>query len=239
MCYNFIGDFMRIDKFLSNLDYGSRNDIKKYIKEKRVYINDKLCLNAKESIDTSADKVFFDNEEVFYLENIVIAFNKPQGYICSNIDELYPSILNLLPEGLVRLDLKICGRLDHDTEGLVILTDNGNYVHQIISPNKNIYKEYYVELQSDIKNMELFENGLEILDGRNQLYTTEKAFVEIIDNKKCIVKIREGKFHQVKRMFNAIDNEVTYLKRLSVGNYTLDKDLELGSYKFITIDEII
>ncbi|MFI3329892.1 MAG: pseudouridine synthase [bacterium] len=229
---------MRIDKFLSNLDYGSRNDIKKYIKEKRVKINNKLCLNAKESIDVVIDKVYFDNEEVFFIEDIVIALNKPKGYICSNIDELYPSILNLLPHDLVRLDLKICGRLDYDTEGLVILTSSGNYVHQIISPNKDVYKKYYVELEKEIINEEKFCSGLEILDGRNQLYTTQKAELNKIDNKKCIVSIKEGKFHQVKRMFNEIDNEVTYLKRLSVGNYELG-DLELGEYKIINLDEII
>ncbi len=228
---------MRIDKFLSNLDYGSRTDIKKYIKDKRVKINNKICLNAKDDVNT-ADKVYFDNEEVLYVENIVIALNKPKGYICSNIDELYPSILNLLPTWMVRLDLKICGRLDHDTEGLVILTSNGNYVHQIISPNKDVYKKYYVELKDEIKNEEKFCSGLEILDGRNKPYITEKAELTKIDNNKCIVSIKEGKFHQVKRMFIEIDNEVTYLKRLSVGKYELN-DLELGEYKIITLDEII
>ncbi len=132
---------MRIDKFLSNLMYGSRNDIKKYIKEKRVKVNNDICKQAKDIIDENNDKIYFDDELVLYYENICIALNKPKDYICSNIDEVYPSILNLLPKELVRLDLKICGRLDFDTEGLVILTNNGQYVHQIISPTKDVYKK--------------------------------------------------------------------------------------------------
>ncbi|MFI3252564.1 MAG: pseudouridine synthase [bacterium] len=230
---------MRIDRFLSNLNYGSRNDIKKYIKEKRVKINNTLCTNSSTSINENIDKVYFDNELVFYLENICIAFNKPQNYICSNIDELYPSILNLLPEEIVRLGLNICGRLDADTEGLVILTSNGNYVHQIISPSKNVYKKYLVHTKNKIENINLFENGLEILDGRSNLYTSEKAELNLLEDTKCIVSIKEGKFHQVKRMFEAIDNEVVYLKRLSVGNYNMPDDLLLGEYKIISIDEII
>lgn len=230
---------LRIDRFLSNLNYGSRNDIKKYIKEKRVKINNTLCTNSSTSINENIDKVYFDNELVFYLENICIAFNKPQNYICSNIDELYPSILNLLPEEIVRLGLNICGRLDADTEGLVILTSNGNYVHQIISPSKNVYKKYLVHTKNKIENINLFENGLEILDGRSNLYTSEKAELNLLEDTKCIVSIKEGKFHQVKRMFEAIDNEVVYLKRLSVGNYNMPDDLLLGEYKIISIDEII
>lgn len=229
---------MRIDKFLSNLEYGSRNDIKKYIKEQRVKINDILCKSAKDNINETEDKVYFDNEEVFYIQDIIIAFHKPKGYICSNEDELYPSILNLLPQKLVRLDLKICGRLDCDTEGLVILTSNGNYVHQIISPSKDVYKKYYVELKSKVQNEKIFCDGLEILDGRNQLYKTAKAQLTKLEDNKCIVSIKEGKFHQVKRMFEKIDNEVTYLKRLSVGKYQLD-DLKINDYKIIKLDEII
>ncbi len=222
---------------LSNLKYGSRTEIKKYIEQKRVIINNVICKSGKEQVDSN-DIVLLDKERIYYVENICIALNKPTNYICSNIDEMYPSVLNLLPDHLRRLDLKICGRLDYDTEGLVILTDNGGYVHQIISPNKDVYKEYYVELRDTITNIDKFENGLEILDGNNKLYTTSPSNINIIEDKKCIVSIKEGKFHQVKRMFEAIDNEVLYLKRLSVGKYELG-DLELGDHKLIDINEII
>ena len=155
--------------------------------------------------------------------------NKPQGYICSNHDEAYPSLLKLLDEKYQRLPFNFAGRLDFDTEGLVIITTDGNLIHRIISPKKEVYKKYYVKVKKALVNEERLETPLTLLDGKNDTYITKNAKVEKIDDYSLYLSICEGKFHQVKRMLEAIDNEVVFLKRVAIGNLLLPSDLTLGS----------
>lgn len=225
---------MRIDKLLSSLKYGTRSEIKKYISKKYVTVNGEVIRAADYNVNPECDVIVFAGEQIFYKENITIMLNKPQGYLCSNIDEEYPSVLNLLDEKMLRFDWKFCGRLDVDTEGLVILTTDGNLVHRIISPNHDIMKTYYVKTRLSITNVEVLEQGMDLLDGQNRTYRSKSAKVTMLSNCECMLSISEGKFHQVKRMFEAIGNEVIHLKRVKIGNLVLPAELKVGHYREIS-----
>ena len=238
LCYNGNGDFMRLDKFLSNLKYGSRNDIKKLCKDSVIKVNNIIAKKPDINIDPNVDVVMVYDEEVFYKENITLMMNKPTGYICSNVDELYPSLLRLLEQKYSRFDFKFAGRLDYDTEGLIILSTNGDIIHQITSPRKDLYKTYYVKTKLPIKNIEVLESPITLLDGKNNEYTTKGAKTTKISDFELLLSITEGKFHQVKRMLEYIKNEVIYLKRIQIGNLRLPEDLEFGNVIEIDVNDI-
>ena len=229
---------MRLDKFLSNLNYGSRTEIKELCKKGLVLVNGLAVKSSQESIDPKTDIINICGEEVFYKEDLILMMNKPSGYICSSKDELYPSILNLLEEKYRRLNLLIVGRLDVDTEGLILLTTNGGLVHDITSPTKKISKTYYVKTEKKIIDEKRLEYPLELIDGKGNKYTTDGGKVAKLSDFELLLTIEEGKFHQVKKMLEAISNKVIYLKRISIGNLTLPNDLELGAIKEITINDI-
>ena len=229
---------MRLDKLLSNLKYGSRSDIKKYVKEKRVFVNGEAAKDSGMDINIGKDVITFDSLEVFCKENIYLMLNKPKGYICANRDGLHKTVLDLIGEPYSRYDLIIVGRLDIDTEGLLLLTNDGMWAHNIISPKNEHYKKYYVRLRDKLANYEALLTGVTILDGENKPYLTKKAFIEPLGQNECYISICEGKFHQVKRMFEYINNEVVYLKRVSIANLELG-DLQLGEYKEINKDDVL
>lgn len=222
---------MRIDKLLSNLKYGSRSEIKEYIKKKMVSVNGNIINNPGLNVIES-DKILINNDEVFHKEKIYLALNKPSGYICANKDGMHKTVLELIHEPYNRYDLMIVGRLDIDTEGLLLITNDGEFLHEIISPRRNCYKKYYVKLANELKNYDELLSGVVILDGENKEYKTEPAIIEKISEKECFISIKEGKFHQVKRMFEYINNKVIYLKRYSIGDYELE-DIGIGEYKEI------
>ena len=155
--------------------------------------------------------------------------NKPSGVVSANKDNLHKTVIDLIKEPYNRYELNICGRLDIDTVGLVLITNDGALMHKIISPKKNIDKTYYVEYSGTI-NKTALESPLELIDGNNELYTTKGSKVEILGDNSCNITISEGKFHQVKRMFEKIECKVTYLKRIRIGNITLDESLNEGDY---------
>jgi 16S rRNA pseudouridine516 synthase len=225
---------MRLDKFLCNLKYGSRNDIKKMCKNNLIKVNGCLIKKPDCDIKPETDIIEVDNEVVFYKESITLLINKPQGYICSNIDELYPSLLKLLDKKYSRFDFKFAARLDWDTEGLVIVSTNGDIVHRITSPKKEMYKTYYVKTEKLIVNENVLLSPITLLDGNNNEYITKGAKITKISDYELLIGIVEGKFHQVKRMLEYIDNKVVYLKRIKIGNLELPNDLETG--KYIEID---
>ena len=221
---------MRLDKFLSNLKYGSRNDIKKMCKNDLIKVNGTVVKKTDVDIDPNFDTVEIDNHEVFYKENITLLINKPQGYICSNVDELYPSLLRLLDEKYRRFDFKFAGRLDWDTEGLVIVSTDGELVHKITSPKKEMFKTYYVKTKYLLNNVEVLTQPIVLLDGKNNEYTTKGAKITKLSDFELLLCIAEGKFHQVKRMLEHISNEVVYLKRIQIGNLSLPENLKSGEY---------
>lgn len=224
---------MRLDKLLSNLKYGSRNEIKDLCKKGHVKVNGFITQDSSRPV-YEKDEIMIDDEIVYHKDVVLLILNKPKGYVCANKDNLHKCVTELIKEPYNRYDLSICGRLDIDTEGLVLLTNSGSLMHKIISPNSNCYKKYYVEYSGKM-DKEALENGLEIKDGNDELFTTAKAYVEEISNGKCFISISEGKFHQVKRMFEKIGSHVDYLKRVKIGEVDLG-EIELGSYKEIEID---
>lgn len=219
---------MRLDKFLANLKYGSRNDIKKLCKDGFVKVNDKVITKSDANINPNIDNVCVNEELVYYKENITLIMNKPAGYICSKVDEVYPSLLRLLDEKYARFDFAFAGRLDVDTLGLIVLSTDGNLIHKITSPKSDVWKTYYVKTEKRIVGEELLEKPLRLLDGKDEYYITNGAKVSKISDFELFLTINEGKFHQVKRMLEAIDNKVIYLKRVKIGNLELPNDLESG-----------
>lgn len=221
---------MRIDKLLSNLKYGTRNEIKKAMKNDFVTVNGEIIRNPKVNINPVVDKVTFDGEEVYYIDPVFLMLNKPAGYVSANKDGLHKTVFELIEEPYSRFDLKIAGRLDLDTEGLLLLTNSGDIIHSIINPNKDVYKKYFVRVNEGFDCTVLLDD-MEILDGRDLPFKPMKPIVEQITDTEFYLSIKEGKFHQVKRMCEHHNRTVTYLKRVAIGDIELDPNLQLGSYK--------
>ncbi len=225
---------MRIDRFLANLKYGTRKEIQKAIKYKQVYVNNELVKNTALKIDPIEDEVIFNNEKVFYKETVLLMMNKPKGYLSANKDGKEKTVLDLIQLPYSRFDLKIAGRLDKDTEGLLLLTNNGKLLHNIISPSKDVYKKYFVRVDQPMKKLEKLTEEYEILDGRDYLFIPASPIVEKINDTEFYLSIKEGKFHQIKRMVEHFNRKVVYLKRVQIGEIKLDESLKLGEYKEIS-----
>lgn len=225
---------MRLYLYISKSLGISRREAKILIKESNdVFVNKEVIKNPNFDVAKN-DKVIYKQKDLQYIENVYILLNKPKGYICSIKDELYPSILNLISEDELRNRLKIVGRLDVDTEGLILLTDDGDFIHKMTSPKKDVEKKYYVEVDTAYLKEDIisFFNGVFIIDENKHQYKTKKALLEIIEANKAYLTITEGKFHQVKKMHKAIGKEVLFLKRESVGEFNLG-NLKTGQYKII------
>lgn len=220
---------MRLDKFLSNLKLGSRKEITKDIKKGLVKVDNVVIYDNGFKIDPKNNKVEYNNKLVTFRENINIAIYKPKGYLSANIDQMHQVVISLLPLQYQSYDFKIAGRLDLDSEGLLILTTNGNLVSQITNPRKQIEKTYVVETNLDIDNFESLLDGVIIKDGKNNNYLAKAIKITKFSSKKFEIVISEGKFHQVKRMFKYLGTEVTGLKRIQIGKLKLG-DLKPGEY---------
>lgn len=224
---------MRLDKLLAHVGYGTRKEVKKLIRQKEVYVNGVVVTKDDFKVDETRDKITIYDEEVVYQKYVYIMLNKSAGYISTTVDEQYPTVIDLIAEYYV--DLAPVGRLDLDTEGLLLLTNDGQFSHQITSNKRNVSKVYYLELESDFDPTYIseIEAGIWLNDEEQAL----PAKVEVINENSLYLTITEGKFHQVKRMMHACQNEVTYLKRIKIGNLSLDEELEVGDYRFLTEEE--
>ncbi|MGX9358405.1 pseudouridine synthase [Mycoplasma sp. 128] len=223
---------MRLEKFLSDATNLSRSEIKKLIASKRVLVNSQMVTKTQQV--TANDTICIDNEIIKYRKFFYYMLNKPQGYVCANEDNFQSTIFDL-----TSLDNKkffSYGRLDKDTEGLIIISNDGQLGHNLLSPKKHVNKKYFVQTEKQVSQeyISVFENGVTIEEN----FKAKPAKLEIINENECLLTISEGKFHQVKRMFEAVGNKVTYLKRLSFGNLQLDKNLELGQWRELTENEI-
>ena len=225
------GEIMRIDKLLSNLQYGTRSEIKLALKQRRVLVNGNVILDNGFHVDPTTDAIFFDDKQVEYEANITLMMNKPSGYQSSHDEVPNPSLFQLLPEPFSRYPFEIAGRLDVDTEGLVILSTNGQLIHQIITPHKNIEKTYLVQTLKEVHDVLPLLSGVEILDGQNHPFIAKATRIKMIHPQAMELTITEGKYHQVKRMIAAMDNEVTFLKRIAIGQLTLPDDLASGEVR--------
>ena len=229
---------MRLDNFLTKALSISRSEATKLIKDKKILVNDKITTKKDTYIDEQKDVIKYNNEIITYKEFIYIMLNKPKGYLSATRDKNEKTVIDLSD---IKREIFPVGRLDKDTEGLMLLTNNGKYAHFLTSPNHHVEKKYYVELENEIKDedINLFCNGLEIRDGKDELYITKQAKFDKLTSHSCYVYITEGKFHQIKRMFEKLDNKVTYLKRVQFGDIKLDETLQLGEYRELTEEEII
>lgn len=229
---------MRIDKFLANLKYGSRSDITKAVKNKLVKVNGILVENSHYKIDPINDVLMFDGKVVKYYDELNIMLYKPKGYLSANKDLMHKVALDLIDDEYNRFDLKIAGRLDIDSEGLLILTKSGKFAHFITSPNNNIKKVYEVIIDNEINNENKLLEGVMIKDGKGNDFIAKALDLEKINNKTYLITIDEGKFHQVKRMFKALNTNVLNLKRIKVGKLELG-NLKPGEYKLFGKDELL
>lgn len=205
----------------------SRSEVKLLCKKGRITVNGKPS-KPDMKIDAEKDVISVDGERVEYKEHIYIMLNKPKGYVCSTKDGASPTVLELIPKKLLREGIFPAGRLDKDTEGFVLLTDDGELSHKMLSPKNHVDKKYYVELESDIKEGtdKLFESGITI-DGNEKCMPARLIKIDG-SRRSCYLILHEGKFHQVKRMFASVGNKVVYLKRVSIGRMDLDSELPLG-----------
>lgn len=229
---------MRIDRLLSNRGFGSRSELRSWIKNGDVTIDGTVIDDPGFEVDSRKNKILFRGEAVLDTDGKVWMMNKPAGYVSSHVDEGHPSVMKLLPQRLARLNLAIAGRLDWDSEGLLILTSDGDLIHRLISPKAEIWKTYHAVCVKPIDHLDRLAEPLDLLDGKNNPYRTLPAAVKQIGANEALIRIREGKFHQVKRMFEAIDNEVERLKRLMIGALGLPENLEKGEVRELTDDEV-
>ena len=215
---------IRIDKILSKSGYGSRNDAKGIIKKGRVSVEGKTVRSANDKADP--EKVFVDGIKVNYKEFIYLVLNKPKGVVSATDDNVHRTVIDLIDEKHLTYEPFPVGRLDIDTEGLLLITNDGQLGHNMLSPKKHVDKTYYAELLSplSIEDKEKIEKGVDIGG-----YVTQLCSVEILE-KVVNITIHEGKFHQVKKMFEAVGNKVVYLKRITFGPLTLPESLPLGEY---------
>ena len=226
---------MRLDKYLTALSIGSRSEVKKFINQGRVTVNDQICKDAGLHV-SKEDHVAFDGEKLGAAGGFrYFILNKPAGVITATRDERDKTVLDLLPVGL-RRNLSPVGRLDKDTRGLLLLTDDGKLGHRLLSPKHHVAKQYYVETNLPLPEDAgfQFEKGIDIGDD----IPCRPAELEILEDKKYLLTIYEGRFHQVKRMIKALGSSVLYLKRMSMGKLVLPEDLPEGEYRELTEEEI-
>ncbi|NRD76176.1 rRNA pseudouridine synthase [Bacillus sp. BRMEA1] len=230
---------MRIDKLLANLGYGSRKEVKQLLKSGAVKVDDQLVKDAKQHVDPNTQMVILNGEVIEYKEFIYLMMNKPQGVISATEDHSDETVIDLLElEDQVYEPFPV-GRLDKDTEGLLLITNDGQLAHRLLSPKKHVPKTYFAVIDREVteEDVNAFAEGVTLDDG----YKTKPGELKILKSgirSDIELTITEGKFHQVKRMFEAVGKRVVYLQRISMGPLKLDETLELGEYRELTDEEV-
>lgn len=228
---------MRLDKFLSNAGIASRSEIKKILKKGAVRVNGNVVSDGKLQIDETADQVLYQGKKVEYETFVYYAFHKPAGCVCAARDALHPTVFNYVPMN-AKQDLFTVGRLDLDTEGLLLITNDGALSHALLSPKKHVKKTYlaYLDAPADPADIRLFAEGIDI--GEKRLTKPAELVIDQNDPTHVYITISEGMYHQVKRMVHACGKEVLYLKRLSMGEFSLEDTLDKGAYRTLTEKEM-
>lgn len=230
---------MRIDKLLANIGYGSRKEVKGLLKSRAVMVNEVIVKDAKLHVNPHEDVVMVHGEVVEYKEFIYVMMNKPQGVLSATEDRHQETVIDLLAlEDSVYEPFPV-GRLDKDTEGLLLITNDGKLAHQLLSPKKHVPKTYFAVIEGQVteRDIEAFRAGV-TLDDEYVTKPGELVILKAGPTSDIELTITEGKFHQVKRMFEAVHKRVIYLKRLSMGSLKLDESLELGEYRELTAEEL-
>ena len=228
---------MRLDKFLAHCGYGTRKDVKKLIKSKLVTVNGEVVKDNGQHIEENIDKIFVAEEQCFYEQFIYIMMNKRSGLVSAREDGYEQTVLDEMDVYYYQRDVVPVGRLDKDTTGLLLLTNDGKLAHALLSPKKHVDKVYRVNLTKAItaEMINKLESGVELEDG----FLCKPAKVEQFTNLQTInLTIQEGKFHQVKRMMLAVDNEVVALERIAMGPLKLDVSLGYGEFRPLSADEL-
>ena len=227
---------MRLDKYIAHSGIESRRQIKQFIKDGLVTVNGETVKDSGKQIDENTAVVLLNGKRVYYRQFVYLMLNKPAGYVSAREDKHYPPVTELVPEEYDYYKVYPAGRLDRNTEGLLILTNDGAFVHNLISPDKNIYKKYFARLAQPAEeaDIETFRAGMEFKE-----FTAKRALLEICeDPREVYVSIAEGKYHQVKRMCDRVGKPVEYLKRVKIGSLELDPSLELGEVRELTAGEM-
>lgn len=230
---------MRLDKLLANMGYGSRKEVKQLLKQKAVSVDGTYVKDAAMHVDPEQQNVVVFGERVVYTEFVYYMMNKPPGVISATEDLRDETVIDLLDPLHQHFQPFPVGRLDKDTEGLLLLTNDGVLAHNLLSPKKHVPKVYYAKIEGIVTqdDGEQFARGVELDDG----YVTKPGKLVILKSapqSEIELTIQEGKFHQVKRMFEAVGKRVIYLKRLSMGSLQLDESLALGEYRELTPEEL-
>ena len=243
-----MGKAIRLDKYMADMGAGTRSEVKQLIKKGRVAVDGEIIRQAEYKVDSQNQSVTLDGEVVGYAQYEYFMLNKPAGVVSAVTDNRDTTVVELIKDAK-RKDLFPVGRLDKDTEGLLLITNDGELSHELLSPNKHVEKTYYAKVKGEVtqEDVQAFSEGICL---KKETLREEKADkdIETKPAKLTILKagevseveltICEGKFHQVKRMFQAVGKEVIYLKRISMGGLMLDESLALGEYRALTEEEL-
>lgn len=230
---------MRLDRFLSNMGCGSRNEVKKLIRSGNVTVNNHIIKDDAAQITPDLDQVTCLGESVRYRQFIYLMLNKPVGVLSATEDSAERTVLDLIDRKYHNKGVFPVGRLDKDTEGLLILTNDGELGHKLLSPKKHVPKRYYAQVEGEItpEDQQAFREGIQ-LEPDFRTLPAELEIMKVGGISEVMVVIHEGKFHQIKRMFLALGKRVVYLKRMAMGNLQLDPGLDFGEYRELTGEEI-
>lgn len=225
----------RIDKVISSQTEYSRKEIKELIRKKRIKINEKIVSKADEKVNSEVDIILIDDKKIEIKKFVYLILNKPKGYISATEDKEQKTVLDLISTKYLYRKLFPAGRLDKDTTGLMLITDDGAFTHEILSPKKHVKKVYNVKLDipvtEEMKNG--FKNGIKLNDGKCKI-----ADLKILNVYECVVTLTEGRYHQIKRMFGCYGAKVVELKRIQMGELQLPKDLLEGESRELTKEEL-
>lgn len=230
----------RLDKIISNLGYGSRKEVKNFAKKGLIEVDNEIVKDSSKLIDPEKSVIKINGEEIYYRKYIYLMMNKPDGVISATFDNREETVIDLLEIDHQAFEPFPVGRLDKDTVGLLLLTNDGELNHRLISPKYHVDKVYYAKIDKKVTEEDVakFKKGITLDDG----YTCKEAILEILEaneeGSEIKVTIQEGKYHQVKRMFEAVGKKVVYLQRIEFGGLFLDEDLEEGEYRELTNEEI-
>ena len=232
---------LRLDKYLTEMGCGTRSQVKKEILKGSVSVNGEIAKKAERKVDTEKDEIIFKGEKIFYAGYEYFMLNKPAGVVSATEDKKERTVIDLIKESK-RKDLFPAGRLDKDTEGLLLITNDGQLAHRLLSPKKHVDKIYYAKIKGIVteEDVRLFEKGVHIGDEKPTLpadlrilssdSTAARSEIELI--------ITEGRFHQVKRMFEAVGMKVTFLRRIAMGELKIDESLPTGAYRSLSEEEV-
>ena len=225
---------MRLDKFIVESGLATRTEVAKAARSGAITVNGNVVRKAGQHIDPTADEIKYCGKVVIYREFTYVMLNKPTGYVSSTDDDKSPTVLTLLPAELQKIGLFPCGRLDKNTLGLMILTNNGPLSHKLLAPKNHVSKKYRFAVKFLISDDDVsaLESGVDIGG-----YVTAPCKVEMVGEKEGYITLTEGKYHQIKLMAEAVHNQITYLERVTFGPITLDEDLERGQWRHLTEEE--